>query len=100
MDIATGSGSDMPCSAGLLEVGFLGSAVAFDSEGAPAACQDPARARWPSGLNTAISAAEVPAYQLNGKSATQHDSRGLGIAPNVVLGSGELRSLRNTARRP
>src|SRR5258708_6036852 len=35
-----------------------------------------------------IAAAEVPSNQLDGQPASQDDARGLGVAPNIVLGGG------------
>src|SRR5229473_894188 len=77
---------------GLFEVGFLGAAVAFDGE-ARLRCAKTQHLLDVAGLQCGFTAAEVPAHQLYRKAAAQNDSRRLGVAPNVVLGSGSYVAL-------
>src|SRR6266851_5230642 len=70
---------------GLLKISFLGTTVAFDSEARlrRANFQHMLDVVW---VQYSIATAQVPAHQLDGKSAAQHDLRRFGITPDVVLG--------------
>ena len=70
---------------GLLEVSFLSATVAFNREARLrcAKAQHMLDVAW---VQHGFATAEVPAHQLHRKSTAQHDSRSLGIAPDVVFG--------------
>src|SRR5260370_4617449 len=70
---------------GLLEISFLGTAVAFNGEARlrSANFQHMLDVVW---VQYSIATAQVPAHQLDGKPAAQYDLRRFGIAPDVVFG--------------
>ena len=73
--------------AGLLKVGFLGAAVAFNGEARlrRAKTQDVLDVV---GIQGGVTTAKVPSDEFDWKSAAQNDSGSFRVAPNVVLGGG------------
>src|SRR5205807_10277382 len=76
-----------PMFTGLLEVGFLGAAIAFNGEARLRSTKaehvlDVVR------IQGGFTTTKMPAHELYRKSAAKNDSRGFGIAPDVVLGGG------------
>ena len=73
--------------AGLLEVGFLGAAVALDGEIGDwwAKAENVLDVGW---IERGLAAAEVPADEFDGQPTAHDDAGGFWIAPDVVLGGG------------
>src|SRR5207247_1543522 len=93
-----------PMFTGLLEVGFLGAAIAFNGEARLRSTKaehvlDVVR------IQGGFTTTKMPAHQLYRKSAAKNDSRGFGIAPDVVFGGGRhvafaTRGAAITTQRP